>query len=368
MSTARRPKAPPSAPGAAGTPAGTRRSRTLALVAVGLVCTLVSVVAVVKTADRRRPPPSSESSGPAPDRIAPGQLLFRDTRQELSYGLVALAAPGAPPAERAVSPLKCARVHFAGGRGVCLTVKRNVLSTYSALVFDDRFRVLRTIDLAGLPSRVRVSPDGQRAATTVFVGGDSYATAGFSTRTHFVDLATGRSLGDLERFSVQKDGKRFAAVDFNFWGVTFAADPNLFYATLGTGGRTYLVEGDLRTRQADVVHDNVECPSLSPDGRRVAFKKSVGSGIGPVRWRLSVLDLDTMEEVQLAETRSVDDQVIWLDDDRVAYGLTSDGDPLPSTDGGQSTILTDTWVVSADGTGAPEVYLPAASSLLIAPA
>jgi hypothetical protein len=33
-------------------------------------------------------------------------------------------------------------------------------------------------------------------------------------------------------------------VDINFWGVTFARAPGRFYATLGTKGHTYLVEGD----------------------------------------------------------------------------------------------------------------------------
>ena len=58
------------------------------------------------------------------------------------------------------------------------------------------------------------------------------------------------------------------------------------------------------------MRENVECPSLSPDGTRVAFKKKVGDGV----WRLSVLDLETLKETELAETRSVDDQALWQGD------------------------------------------------------
>jgi hypothetical protein len=133
--------------------------------------------------------------------------------------------------------------------------------------------------------------------------------------------------------------------------VTFARDDNRFYATLGTGGRTHLVEGDLAGRRVRVLRANVECPSLSPDGRRLVFKKRI-QGRGPVVWRLHALDLATLAETPLAETRSVDDQVEWLDDRRVLYAL---GDP-----GG--TASTDTWVVPADGGGHPALLTRGAFS------
>ena len=68
-----------------------------------------------------------------------------------------------------------------------------------------------------------------------------------------------------------------------------------------------------------MIHENVECPSLSPDGTRIAFKKRTGSKGTP--WRLTVLDLATMRETPLSERRSVDDQAEWLDDGRVLYGV-----------------------------------------------
>ena len=83
--------------------------------------------------------------------------------------------------------------------------------------------------------------------------------------------------------------------DFNFWGVTFSAeDSNRFYATVRSAGKTYLLEGDVGERTMTVLRENVECPSLSPDGTRIAFKKLTDGLIG--QWRLHVLDLATMEQ------------------------------------------------------------------------
>ena len=186
----------------------------------------------------------------------------------------------------------------------------------------------------------------------MFVTGHSYAIVGFSTQTLLIDLADGDVIADLEvDFTTRKDGDVFQAVDFNFWGVTFI-DEQHFYATLGTGGNTYLVEGDVEAREMEVQREGVECPSLSPDGTRIAFKTRSDPGAGPITWRIAVLDLATSEVTELAETRNVDDQVAWLDDSTIMYGLESEDSPAS----------TDTWVVPADGSGAPRMLLPGAWS------
>ena len=77
----------------------------------------------------------------------------------------------------------------------------------------------------------------------------------------------------------------------------------------------------MSTRTARVIHDNVECPSLSPDGTRIGYKKLVGSD---GTWRFHVLDLATGADVALAETRSVDDQLEWLDDHNLLYHAGDD--------------------------------------------
>jgi len=74
------------------------------------------------------------------------------------------------------------------------------------------------------------------------------------------------------------------------------------------------------------VRSDVECPSLSPDGARLAYKvDDPGPG---THWSFAVLDLATGRETVLAgETRGVDDQAAWLDDDTLLYGVPRSDEP-----------------------------------------
>ena len=236
-----------------------------------------------------------------------------------SRGELSIVPLGSPGGRRAILSPDCERVDGSAGpsttgRGLCL---RTRVTGYSMVIFDRDFRTVKTIPLAGAPSRARVSGDGKLAATTVFVSGDGYASNNLSTRTELFDLAQGTSLGNLESFRMLRDGEQIRPSDANLWGVTFVRDDDTFYATLSTGGHKYLVRGSLRARTVQVVTDGVECPSLSPDQTRIAFKKPTGK-LGD--WRLSVLDLATLHVTPLAETRSIDDQAAWLDNTTVMYG------------------------------------------------
>ena len=166
-----------------------------------------------------------------------------------------------------------------------------VFTTYRAVLFGANFDPRHQLPLSGVPSRARISPDGRRAAVTVFETGHSY-TAAFSTRTSLIDVETGDlAVPTLEAFTVLRDDAETRSPDFNIWGVTFARDSDRFYATLATGGQTYLVEGSVAARTLRILRGHVECPSLSPDNRRIAFKKRLGGMLGPITWRLTVLDL-----------------------------------------------------------------------------
>jgi len=286
-----------------------------------------------------------------------GALVFRVASAGPDDGAVAVAPLADPAAARLAPGLRCERVHMAAGRGVCLAADRGFVTTYRAVLFDRRFRAGATLPLAGAPSRVQVSPDGRLAGMTVFVSGHSYNLGGFSTRTSIVDLETGRwRVEDLESFSVLRDGAPIQSPDFNFWGVTFAPDGRTFYATLGTGDETLLVKADVDAGRAEVVADAVECPSLSPEGRRVAYKHRIGGITSPATWRIHVLDLDTGKRQALAETRNVDDQVQWLDGAHVLYALARDEG---------RTAGTDEWVVPADGSGAPRLLVRGAYSAAV---
>lgn len=342
------------APGVATEERRGRSWRIVAFAAVCVVCLAGAAVAVSRGG-------TSTSSGgeittasvSMADLQAKPHAVFVDTRIGPSYGHVAVVDPSRPD-EVVDTDLTCDRVDMVGDRGVCLRADRGVLTTYEAVVFDDQFQTIATYDLPGIPSRTRVSPDGSMGAWTTFVAGDSYLATGFSTRTHLVNLRTGEEAGDLEKFTVIRDGKGFSEVDFNFWGVTFTDDPDVFYATLASGGTQYLVKGDVEKREMTVLRDGIECPSLSPDGTRVAYKKRVTGDLGRIEWRLSVLDLDTMVDHELAETRGIDDQVQWLDDDTVTYGITREETGTPTK---------DTYAVPADGSGAPVLLVPGAWSL-----
>jgi hypothetical protein len=282
-------------------------------------------------------------------------LLFENTASADRYGQVAAVRASEPGGPRRVAEMDCERVDFRAGKGVCLQTDRGFLTTYDAVVFDADFREMYRLGLAGSPSRVRVSPTGSLAAATVFVTGHSYAVDGFSTQTLILDLTDGNVVADLETdFTVKRDGGNWRSVDFNFWGVTFRDDEH-FYATLGTGGQYYLLDGDLTSRTMNVVQDGVECPSLSPDGTRLAYKIRSDSDLGPATWRIGVLDLAMMETTVLAETRSVDDQVAWLDDETVMYGLPNEDSPAEA----------DTWAVPADGSGEPGLLVAKAWSTVV---
>jgi hypothetical protein len=276
-------------------------------------------------------------------------VLFRNTDLGAESGRVYLAA-AADAAMKYGTPLSCERLDFSGAHGVCLTAERDMQTTYRAIVVGTGFEPLHQLPLSGIPSRVRVSPSGRLAGITVFVNGDSYATGSFSTRATIIDTAAGKVVADLEQFAITRDGQPFKAVDFNFWGITFADDRRL-YATLQTGGRRYMIEADVVARSARVVANDIECPSLSPDGTRVAFKKRDVSG-GRLLWRLAVQNLETGAVTLSSEQRSVDDQPEWLDDRRIVYGLPSESRP------GSTAV----WVVSADGSGQPALYLDSAWS------
>jgi hypothetical protein len=332
--------------------------RVWLLAVLGMVSTVV--VALYAWATAPAPPPARTTALPV---IAPGSvtvapsLLVRHTALDGSHGFLAAEYPAGSSMSRHATSLQCEAAYFAGGRGVCLEAHRRAFTTFTAVLFDASFQPTARIPLAGSPSRARVSPDGRYAATTVFLFGHSYSSASFSTETRIVDAATGTAvIGNLEQLQVWSNGSPLKAPDFNFWGVTFAANSSHFYATLGTKGRTYLVQGDIGSGRVTTVKEGIECPSLSPDNTRVAFKKRV-DGSGSPKWRLYVLDLASLVESPVAETRFIDEQVEWLDNGHILYAQT---DPL-----GKSPVVSDVWMVAADGSGQPSLFLANASTPIV---
>ncbi|MCS0605214.1 TolB-like translocation protein [Streptomyces sp. LP11] len=322
----------------------TVRTRVLILVSALAVLAAVGLASVLHASARADRRDHVQAGGPkvTPGPVtltAPGRMVFRNLAWGPHRDELTSTPASTPSAPRTASGVKCLRFYAASGTGVCLqAVHGPVSDTYRALILDARLRTRARYDVPGIPSRARVSPTGRFAAWTAFVGGDSYAGTNFSTRAAIVDTRTGALIPSLEAFRILKDGHAYHSADANFWGVTFAADDRTFYATLATKGRTYLVRGDLRARTVTTLHANVECPSLSPDGTRVAYKKRVPGLPKDAPWRLYVLDLRTLRETPLAERRSVDDQAVWKDARTLVYSLPGD-------------YGADLYEVPADGTG-----------------
>ncbi|MEO7005453.1 MAG: hypothetical protein ABI275_08855 [Terrimesophilobacter sp.] len=294
---------------------------------------------------QRQSAPSTVKTITATVRASGPRVVFRNTATGQGYGLVASVPLDNPAAPRVVTDRACDRVYETEQDIACLRTNRGVVTTFEAVVTDASGKQLASWALPGIPSRTRISQDSRFVASTAFITGMSYATVGFSTQT-VIKGADGSDYGHLEDFTTLIDGDRLTAIDRNFWGVTFGADADTFYATAASGGKTWLVRGDLRARTMMSVRENAECPSLSPDGLHVAYKKKVSSGPDS-RWAIAVLDLATDQETVLSEKHSVDDQVEWLDDTTLLYGLVN------AKVAGDS----DVWSIPIDDGSAPVVYI-----------
>lgn len=245
------------------------------------------------------------------------RIVFRNTASGTGYGMVAAVPLAEPSGPRGLGTIACDRVDAAGGLMSCMRTLRGIPTTFETRVMDASGEVVEKQPLPGIPSRTRVSDDGL-VATTAFVTGHSYATNSFSTVTT-VTSPDGRDFGNLEDFTMMVDGHQLTAIDRNVWGVTFAGD-DAFYATVASGGKTWLMSGSFTNRRLESVTENAECPSVSPDGHHVAYKKR-RSGGGPVHWDIAVLDLSSGQETLLSLEEGLDDQVEWLDNDTLLFGL-----------------------------------------------
>ena len=331
----------------------TRRRRVLlfgAVVAVALAGVLAQALHAFE--DQRARVSSAVAVDEAPVDSYEGQprIVFRNTALGDAYGLVAEVPLSDPAAPRAVSDLACDRVDATSGQVSCLQTQRGVVTRYRWLELDAEHTLRASHPLPGIPSRTRISGDGAFVASTSFVTGHAYMATGFSTST-VVRHVGGRSVGNLEDFDLVLDGKGVRPADRNVWGVTFGAG-DTFYATVATGGTPYLVKGDLSERRMDSLISPGECPSLSPDRTRLAYKVDIRAGSATL-WKLAVLDLRTGRRTMLrSPSHGVDDQVEWLDDDTLLFGLGRPDEPG----------VTDVWSLEARAGARPELFIEQAWS------
>ncbi|MFF1382991.1 TolB family protein [Arthrobacter sp. NPDC058288] len=274
-------------------------------------------------------------------------VLFRNTAPGQGYGMAATVPLGEPAGQRYLAPEACDRIYGTARTIVCLKTNRGLVTNFEALLLNRDWQTTSRWAVPGMPSRTRMSADGSLVSATVFVTGHSYGASGFSTETSISRTDGSPVTGSLEGFALLVNGAQVTAADRNIWGVTFVpGDGDAFYATAASSGRIWLVKGSISARTLTAIHDGVECPSVSPDGTRVAYKKNTGTPLA-AHWKIAILDLADGNETVLSEARSVDDQVEWLDDGTLLYGLPRDGAEGDS----------DIWQIGADRSARASLYI-----------
>jgi hypothetical protein len=233
------------------------------------------------------------------------------------------------PISRTPTEIGCSRVHATSdGKVFCFTRvipgKPNYFSPPTGYIYSRNF-TLETSYPKGLGSvsRARISKDGKFTASTAFTTGHSYLGVGgttFSTATFIGTASDAKSPENIQRWPVLNKGLEIKSTDLNLWGVTFdPANSDRFLVTAYFDTKPYLAEGSVQNRKINVLKEAVECPSFSPNGKRIAFKKRTGIA----KWSPAVMDLATMKETIFDLPDSVDDQIEWLNDDTLIYEVVN---------------------------------------------
>jgi hypothetical protein len=319
---------------------------TRRLVALGLPSTVLAMVVGVAVYGLAAYPPAMARPAnrmlAARSAVPPPFVIFRTLAPARAYGRVAMMPLRAGAEVRYLSGLSCARVHYAGGTGLCLVEEvRGSRVRYLAHLFDRTLAPGTPIELDGVPIRARVAPDGRRAALTVYAEVESPAGERLAMQTILVDVPARRVEADLRDFSLDSPTDRRLTDPIDVMSVAFA-DHDRFFATLVRRGEPMVVSGSVAGRRLTLVGEGMASEAVSPDGTRLLVKRRVGER---GYWQLLVLELATMTTRSLNQgNRSVDDQVEWLDAGHVMYHDASD-------DG------TAIWVLPIDGVSGPRVLV-----------
>ncbi len=229
------------------------------------------------------------------------------------------------PLTRTPTTLGCTRLHASDAAQVfCFTKvlpgQPKYYSGPTGYFFGSDFaQTTRFKTNRGIISRARIARDGRYVASTAFTTGHSYLGVGgsqFSTATLIANAKDPKSEQDIQQWTVLKAGKPITSADLNLWGVSF--DPkqsDRFFVTAYFDGTPHLAEGSVSAKRITVARENVECPSFSPDGQLLAFKKRTG----PTKWSPAVLNLQSQQETVYTVPDSVDDQIEWLDGATLIY-------------------------------------------------
>jgi len=293
-----------------------------------------------------------EPSGPVQPVAAAGEVVFVNRIPGDDYGRLGIRHSDGT---RTLLDQRCLRVHIAAGNGVCLSQDDALVPAYTTTFFqaDDPYQSELKSYASALPSRARISPDGSLSSVTAFISGTSYADISGETSTIVtIDKIESREqLRGANQFEVLSNVQKYNDPTSEYWGLTFA-DNDEIYITGFFGEAPEIMHGSLDAMTVKPTGYDGSCPSLSPDGETLVYKASRDDG----GFDLVAVDLASDTTWQLGETRSVDDQVEWLDNDTILYALHPDGGDTPT----QPEF--DIWVLDIAEGSEPELFLPNADS------
>ncbi len=256
-----------------------------------------------------------------------------------------------PEGERHITELECDRLDLNENRGICLSATAGLAGTGRGFILDANLNPTTRFGV-NKPSRAAASPDGTVVAWTGFSLGHSYLVQGeFATTTQLISVDRSIAANVETIFDTFRGDERVLDIDRNYWGVSFF-DSDLFYATLGTANSgTEIVAGRVSTTRIDVVASNASCPEVSPDGKTIVAKEQRGD-----KFQLIAIDLESGARRDLGETRSVDDQVEWIDNQTILYGM-----PNPD-EGTEAQPVFDIYALNTAPGSAPRLIVPFADS------
>ena len=318
--------------------------------------------AAIREFEANQPPPelaasdtAQPPSGPVPQ---PGEVLVVNRTPGDDYGRLAIRHQDG---SRTLLDRDCIRVHIAADRGVCLSQGNGVVPSFTTSFFDPA-APLTTIKsyASALPSRARISPDGRFSSVTAFISGASYEDIGGEAATIVtiddIDGEGGNTLSSLSRYDIDSDDATYGdSIDAQYWGMTFA-DSDRFYVTGFFDETAEILLGSVDDQTLTPTGWEGSCPSLSPDGKTLVFKEERPEG----GFSLVAVDVETERRWTLNESKSVDDQVEWLDNDTILSGVHPDG----ADDSVQPEF--DIWMIDIDEDAEPELFLPNADSPAVA--
>ncbi|MFT4595932.1 MAG: hypothetical protein ACI9TF_000169 [Paracrocinitomix sp.] len=299
------------------------------------------------------------TSAPLPESgplLAPGEVMVVHRVPGEDYGRLAIRHIDGT---RTLLDRTCMRVHIATDHGVCLAENEGVVASFTTTFFRaENLNADIKSYASALPSRARISPGGTFSAVTAFVSGSSYADIGAETTTIVTidEIDSNQLLRGANQFTIASNEARFNNQNPQYWGVTFAADEDEVYITGFFGDMPEVMHGTLNNMTIEPTGWVGSCPSLSPDGETLVFKEMTADN----NFELVAVNLETNTKHKLGETRPVDDQVEWLDNDTILYALHPEG--------GDTAVQPefDIWMLDIAEGSEPELFLPNANSPAVA--